>query len=356
MRQLKTYTSTIDIDGPDDFAAAPHRAAMKYLLRMFEGRCYKGAYVLKIEKILRLSPAIIKSTNLSAQAYADVEYVALVDVKGRWDIVSGVKIARMSPLILGRAEINGVRTAVSVLEPPEAGHQLQRALAVGSLVSVRLLQAEYQTFLEEAVAVGTLLTCDRKAPAFIVEGGLTRADADALEPYAARLRDLLAAREAAYVPARTEDFLFFEQLLYSYAVPRSDEPVAAAGWSGPAGVPLPSGVQCVELLALVGSAAALEDGGAVDVSGVWCRDLALHRSRPVTARVATAAAAPEAWEPLMASAPFAVFVHMFQSCCEFQEAVLAYVETFGGQADLVRAHTAVWGAMRRAQLEPPASG
>ena len=352
MRLEKRYTATLDVRDPDDYCANPRRAVINYLRQVYAGRCYRGAFILEILDVVRLSPCRLKDTTLNAEDYVDVDFRARVSVRDQWDILSGVRIGRLTPLILGRSSAEGALTVVSLLATPET-----RLLTLDLTIAVRLVQMQYTPSQEEVVAVGTLLTCDKEAPAFILEGALTRSDADALAPLLQRLRALLRLR-TELVRRRRDDVLFFEQLLYAYALPasESEEEVLTAApdvppWVGPAGLSLPPGAAAVNLLDAAEAAHRAPEGGGPDVSGVWCRDLALYRSSPLASRAR--GPSPPSWPAPAASPPRAAFAKMLRACCEFLQVVSDYVEQFTPQT--LESHQTIWRVMRGAQEPPPAA-
>ncbi len=351
MKLEKRYTATLDVRDPDDHCANPRQAALNYLRQVYAGRCYKGAFILEILEIVRLSPCRLKDTTLTAEGYVDVDFRARVSVRARWDIISNVRIGRLTPLILGRSEAEDTLTVVSLLASPET-----RFLALDQSIAVRLVQMQYNPYQEEVVAVGTVLTCDKAAQVFVLEGHLSRSDAEALAPLVQRLRALLWQR-AQLAGRRRDDILFFEQLLYAYALPPSDtvEEVLTAApdvapWVGPVGLPLPHGAAAVNLLDVAEAARRAPEGGGADVAGIWCRDLALYRSSPLTARAR--GPPPPGWSLPEASPPRAAFGTMLRASCEFLQVVTDYVEQFSTQA-LLESHQAIWRVMRGAQEHPP---
>ncbi len=345
----KTYTATVDVRDPDNFCADPQQVMMNHLRQMYEGRCCRGAHILEVLEILRRSRCVIKDTlthEPGGEGYVDVEFRARVSVLAQWDILTGVEIMAQAPMLVGHSKAEGAATVASFLPSAEA-----RAVGVGQLVAMRVVQTQYNPFQEEASAVGVLLTCDKTSPAFRLAGRLTPSDAAALAPLANRVKHHLEARSALYAE-RPDDSLFFEELLYSYAAPnglgtRTVETAAAQQWSGPDGLPLPQGAEAANLLDLVAQAAA----GGVDVDGVWARDLSIPRSAPLTAKGGTESF-PANWPEPTASAPRAAFASMLKTVHEFLKAVGEMVELFS-TPEALQAHKNVWLVMRQAQLPPP---
>ena len=316
MRLVRTFSVTFDVHDPDDYCADPRRAALRHLRRSYAGRCFQGAFILEVLELVRLGPCLLRETCLSGAGYVHAEFRARVSVRDEWDILTDVRISLTTPLIVGRSTAEGAPTSVMLLSGPATN-----PLSKGLTVAVRLVAQHYPPLQEEVTAAGTLLCCDSQAPAFLCSGELTQEDGAALEAMAERAARLLESR-AELARTDAQGLLFFEGLLYAYAgAAETAELVpgpAADGareplWAGPPGVPLPAPAQAVDLLALVRRALEARPGTpGPDVTGLWCRDLALYRSSPLTAG-APPGSPPSGWETPTAAPPRTVFAVMLRS-------------------------------------------
>lgn len=342
----KVFTATIDVRDPEDFCALADAQVVSYLRRRFAGKNRGGSQIVDIIAVERRSDCRIKETDLSGEGYVDVEFRALVMVLGQWDIVTGVKVVSRGQLIVGQSQVEGA-VVVSLMPSPEA-----ETVRVDQIVAARVLRAQFAPDQPQATAVGPLLTCDRAAPAYILSADLTRDDARDLESLVAQIRTLLEAR-AALMETRRDDVLFFESLLYSYALrtrdgaPQTVETPHASDWVGPPGVPLGDGAESVNLVALVAEA---KQKGSAPTRGTWCRDLALYRSSPLAARSGSASQAR--WGNAVATTPRVAFAGMLKTTYDFLKAVNEMVDIYDS-AELIEDHKNVWLAMRGAQLPPP---
>ncbi|GFR88929.1 BA71V-D339L (G9L) [Elysia marginata] len=341
----KFYAETVDIADPENYAASPERYLMTWLRRRFEGRCRKGAYILRIVEISRRSLCRIKETDLSGEGYVDVEFLATVSLLAQWDILTGVVVANRAQLIVGKSEVEGV-TIATVLESPEA-----ETVREGQIISIRVAKAQYTADQAQATAVGPLLTCDKSAPVYRVDGELTLENARTLAPLVARVKTLLTAR-AALAKTRRESFAFFEGLLYSYPAPSEAKEaqtittMAAEAWEGPPGHPLPAGIVAANLLEVVDTAAA----GGVNVAGLWSRDLSIYRSSPLAAKVS--GEVPGWWSSPVDATPITAFASMLKSVYEFLKAVNEMVGIYAPPG-VLESHKNIWVVMRNAQLPAP---
>lgn len=340
----KVYSETIEVRDPEGYCSDRDRYITTFLHQRYVGRCRKGAFIVAIKEILRCSDCRLK-TDLTAEGYVDISFVATVSVYAQWDVVTGVKIATRSQLIVGESQVEGV-AAVSLLATPEAD-----TINVGQMVAVRVLRAQYTPDQGQATIVGPLLTCDKAAPTFRIASDLSQKEAQELLPLVARLKALLDER-AALAEARRDDLLFFETLLYSYKrggkedADQKIETEGAAAWEGPAGAALPANAETVNMVTMVSDVAA---GKKLDkTAGDWCRDLSLYRSSPLAAR-ASSDELPAGWSPPIAMTPRAAFGSMLHNACVFLKAVAEMVEVYD-TPDLVKSHANLWMAMRKAQL------
>jgi hypothetical protein len=359
----KVIEVTIPVRNPINFCADKGRHLMVELRNTYEGRCFRGVYIVAVKSILRASACNIEKTNANGEAYVDVQFLADVVYFGRWDILVGVVVASHQQMVVGTYEApagpgsdpeagegaappgRGARpkTVVSILASKSA-----EALAVGQKIPVRVVVAEHQPLRPEAAVIGTLLVSDQTAPAYRLEGALDAAARAELAPLLEVIDVELEAR-AALVQARKADLWFFELLLYAYrgsAAP-ADRTIAAGegapAWTGPEGLRrVEAGAEEKNVLEIARRAVA---GESVPVAGYWSRSLAIYRSSPLAAR---AASPPDGWAPPVDGAPRAVFALYLKNILDFLVATREMVELYD-TPEVHGAHRNVWAAMRAAQ-------
>lgn len=367
----KLFDATIDVANPIGFCADKNAHLLSELHSKFVDRCFKGALILRILKVVRAGACCICNSNGSGEATVDVQFLAAVRVFARWDILTGVTVRHVSHLIgghyepkeggpAGAAAATATTTAQAfvVLQPTRGAD----ALAIGQRIAVRVLKAEHPP-RQAAVAYGVLLTCERAAPVFRVRGSLDPAAAADLMGLADRVADELALR-AEVARARPAELAFFEGLLYAYAAPAGARGAAAAAgalshrvaaweggpeWVGPAPLmALEEGLVAHSLVELVRKAAV----APVSVAGQWSRPLCLHRSSPLVAfapRVSRAAAsATVAAADAVDEPPRVVFAMMLKNILDFlvatRELALEYDDVHHPK------YAGLWGMMRMAQI------
>ncbi|NBQ44265.1 MAG: hypothetical protein EBU23_17855, partial [Mycobacteriaceae bacterium] len=230
----KVFDTTLDVANPIGFCADKKAYLMSELDNKFVGVCYKGALILGIKQVVSAGACTICNSNGSGQATVDVQFLAAVRVFARWDILTGVTIRNMTPMISGsfgcgaggssgREPEGDAAQAFIALCPPRGAD----ALAVGLQIPVRVMVANHPP-RKSAVAYCVLLTCERAAPVYRVRGALDPAAARDLMGLVGRITDELALR-AELARARPAQLAFFENLLYSYSGGAGGAGVNAAG-------------------------------------------------------------------------------------------------------------------------------
>lgn len=362
MLHSRSFDSTVHVKNVISLCTSKAQNVTILLRNAYEGKNYKGAHVVRITGLNRVSSCRITASNNSAEGDIDVNFQADVAVVAAWDIVPGVVVARNDQVIVGATEVergatdlSAAAVAVSITPSPDT-----QSLRVGQRVAVRVLKAEH-SYMQRMVAVlGTMLTCVQKAPTFRLRGALTAEAAAGLLPMVEAVgRELDARRRLA--EERQSDISFFEMLLYSYSSPpkvardaMADTAVAVDGlaaWAGPPTyVPVAAPAAEVNLLDLVRKAAA---GEATRVDGLWARPLGLYRSSPLAAwsRAAgakSAAPRPDGWEAPTDEDTAVAFQTFLSEMLNFLYAIRSTVAAFSSRP-MIEDHMNVWAAMRKAQ-------
>jgi hypothetical protein len=346
----KVIDATVNVQNVINFSADKERHVMGELQNTFVGRCFKGAYIVRIVSVRRTSAVHISRANSSAEGYVDVQFVAEVVAFNRWDVLTGIEVVNHQQMVVGKysspreegepAGSKPARAVVSIL-----AFKNIETISVGQRIPVRVVVANHVPMQTHASVVGALLVCDQQAPAYRLRGSLDRAAAADLAPMLAQV-EVELARRAGLIETRRADLWFFEKLLYAFRVADSADLSAEAWpggptWSGPGGVePTPGAVSAVDI---VRRAAA---GESVPVAGVWSRSLAIYRSSPLVARLE--GAQPTAVD----SASKEAFAEFLKNILDFLVATREMVAVYNSR-ELIERHANIWGIMRAAQRPAP---
>jgi hypothetical protein len=373
----KVIDATVNVRNVINFCSDLDRHLMTELRDIYEGRCFKGAFVARVKRVLQSSACRVSSTSSSGEGHVDVQFLAEVAVFSRWDILVGIRVVSHQQLVVGDYEAParlpgprgpgplgedpGARARAGVGVPAEARgaravvtflpSKAVETLAVGQRVSARVVLAQHPPLQAQVAVIGTLLVCDKAAPVYRLQGELGPSARTELLPLLEAAELELGAR-AALARGRRADLWFFELLLCAYrpsgAAPDggSQEIPAGAGlvWSGPAALlPAEEGVDLQNVLDLVRRAVR---GPAVPIAGYWSRPLALYRSSPLAA---LAAEPPPGWQAAVDGTPRAVFVEFLKNILDFLVATREMAALYD-TPELIEGHRNLWAAMRSEQL------
>jgi len=361
----KVIEATVDVRNPIDFCADKNRHLMAELQNTYVGRCYKGAFVVRIKGIIQASSCRLSTTSVTGEGSVDVQFLAEVVVFSRWDILVGVEIVSAQQILVGKYKAPSeqprqLRSAEGGADADPDGPSAKavvtilaskavETLAVGQKIAVRVVLAKHEPMQPQASVVGTLLVCDQAAPVYRLRGALDPSARAELEPLLRAIEAELEAR-AALVETRRADVWFFELLLYAYRPAKgaktADQAIDAwpggPAWEGP-GAPLAAGAETRSVLDIV---RRVVGGATVPVAGIWSRPLALYRSSPLAA--VAPADAPADWAPPDDGNPRAVFAEFLKNILDFLAAVREMAELYNTR-ELIDGHRNLWTVMSSAQ-------
>lgn len=344
----KQYSVSIDVRNPVNFCADKEKHVLTHLQRTYEGKCYGGAYIVEITKVDKISACRVVKNNLSASGNVDVAFTAAVVVYGQWDILVGVEIAERDHMVVGFLRDAPVETVVALLPT-----DMVQTISIGQVVAIRVKTVLYPPFQSQMTVAGVVLTCDQRTPVYRLQTAIEPSAAQALLPLVERVENELD-RRAELMSDHRESLWFFESLLYSYALPDSDdreprvvETEHASAWVGPGGAELPPLATEINLLEFVKNAA--QASGSTNARGLWCRDFAIRRSAPLVAR-APEEKAPEGWDRPLVERPAIALAAFLNNVYNFLAAVRGMVEGYSTPEEVAR-HENVWAAMRRVQKQ-----
>lgn len=332
----KVYTVTVGVADPVHFSTDKRGHILAALRDAYVGRCFGGAYITGVARILRASAIGIVSTNATGAGTVEVQFVATVVVFAVGDVLVGVNVFRTAQMIIGlyegAAPAAGAAPARAVVVVTAS--RAAEAAAVGNRLAVRITAVSHTPMQNCASVAAAVLTCDVEPPlAYRVVGVLgpdARADFDATLAAV----DAERARVAALPAERVE---FFERLLYAYrdaAPPAADDGAA------------------VDVVELVRAAVHGLQGGGQSAresqAGVWSRPLRLRRSSPLAHRHTGADADTKAAADAVDTPARVAFAALLHDVLSAITAIRELTEAFADDAER-DAHANIWAALRAAQ-------
>ncbi len=329
MRHIREFRTSLPVADPIGFVANPHQP-MSALVENYQGRCFQGSFIVKIEKILKKSACRISTSDNTGSGSVDVEFSAQVETvqpdEVYVDAVVNDNAKGQDPVTLSYNVPGRVQMVIGIVGKLNVRPK--------QIVPVRIIQARHEP-LKGATAAAKLFTCSYDKVAYRVTQQLGAAEKQRLRPLYDEVIAELEAREQL-MKSRKEKIYFFEAILYGHrgADVHGDTVVKSTPeWRGPRSDRFDSAAPV-----LVGL------DGAV---GVWFRPAAVFRSSPTAVRVASEDLLPKGW-PVVDATPEVAIGTILRDIHIHLVALRELVATYSNEE--VRAgHANVWKAMVDAQ-------
>ena len=97
----KLFEVTVDVRDPVNFCSDKDRHLLTELRNTYNGRCFKGVFIVRVKSISQASACRLSMTNASGEGSIDVQFLADVVVFSRWDILVGVKVVNTQQFLVG---------------------------------------------------------------------------------------------------------------------------------------------------------------------------------------------------------------------------------------------------------------
>ena len=339
----KTYDATIVTDNPINFCINKEHHVLIEIRRNYLYKCFDGAFITKINKILQISSCRIISTNSSANGQVDVRFLADVYVLNSWDILIGVEIERSQSLIIGKYK----KDYIEIDNTFKPTNIQTNTLQLKQLLPVRVVKSIHQPKHSQISAAGILLTCDKNI--IIYKPALTHKTSKHKNGELYNLSsftdiNIITDKINAELILRSEMFktkkyeiLFFESLLYSYKATTKDTELIKGSneidYEGP--INNIGGINAKNIFDV------LQNG--LDMNGYWSRPLGIYRSSPL---IAFTSEKPEEYILLL---PDLIIQEFAKSILNYLVAIRELVETYN-TPELIKSHENVWNMMRLQQM------
>jgi DNA-directed RNA polymerase subunit E'/Rpb7 len=359
----KVYETTVNVTNPINFCADMDAHLMAELRSQYNGRCFKGAFIVRVDEILRRSGCNVVTADTSGDGYIDVQFRAIVVVFSRWDILVGVTILTCQQFVNGlytrETEAGTVRAAVNILST-----RATASLAVGNRVAVRISKVSHNPRADLVNIAGVVFACETASPTYSLHDSLGASARPQLAVLVSAIEHELKRRADICSSSIAKTKLwFFESLLNTYPLPEDrkvDSTVIGIDgkviWSGP-----PDVQPCADARNVLDIARRVVQGETVNVTGIWCRPLGLYRSSPLAAvaLVDDKSSAGESTADIesksssyIESKASIVITEFLKTTHDFLVATRQMTEVYATQ-EMIDKHRALWGAMRAQQSPLP---
>ena len=317
MRFGKKFTVTLDVPDPMEFGTNVDRNVLLGIRQIYEGKCFRGCFIVNITSIERTSEIYINKTGTVGAGTIDVEFTADCSRFNKGDLYPGVRISRTSQVMMGKGvpPIGATeQLAVSIEDPNEV-------LADGFIIPVVIGEIDYPKGQSTPAASVHMLTCRQTPNVWLVTGGSV--SKNIIDEMWARLEPVIKSRDAAEGDKDQSSLLkLFRMLLHSYS-----------GGKAPAGP----------------KTQKLESRDAI---AEWAETLRPNTawSRPITEDFdSTGVSSVEATEKVVQANAAVVFTAITNEIVTAAQFMVDAAHTYTDQA-LMKKQIGVWRVMRNAQI------
>ncbi len=325
----KVYEITVNVDNPINFCTNKTKHVISEINNRYVGKCYKGSFIKELVKIIQISACNLVKTNNSGEAYVDVRFLAKVININQWDIIVGIEIKDIHQLIIG--EYNKDFKASIAIDNKKAD-----MVNINQICCVRVIKSIYKPMNDYISVFSTILTCDKNAPIYKVTGDL--------EPKNIKFKlHLLMEEVKNELELRKQmnksDYLYFEQLLYSYKHKnKSEETILnknGTEWTG-----YVCGNEVKNIIDIINTTEV------IDVTGYWTRSLFIYRSSPNVSFMKTI----DDETKFVEMSAYDVFAELLKNVYDFLKCIRQMVEIFPS-VEIRNNHKNIWMMMKEQQLD-----
>ena len=360
MTELKNFIVSILIVDPMDPNLSTNKESyiLSILTDKYVGKCYNGAFIIKIDNIINISSCSIITTNLECNGNINVQFVAKVRIFYPGEFISGVHIKKTQLSILGDytedTEDGIIKTYIMIpmgvkFEPSPLKHSIL-SIKENQRIPMRIIDVYHKCANSNPAIGATLLVCDQKYYKYIITSPLSKNINTLILPLMERIEIEMQLRNSITDPDIQQNILFFESLLYSYQIDaKSAKKVNIPSekfpqWSGLEQIVNSSSGSQINILDF---AYSIIEGNVDDIIGTWSRPLFIAKSSPL------AIYEPNITEisddiTLEEGNPDTIFIRYLKDILDYLTIIRKMSEYYTDKA-MIMAHKNIWDAMREVQ-------
>jgi len=288
MSELKKYIVSIFISDPlnPNLSINTENYILNILNEEYVGKCYNGAFILKICTITEISDCEIIMTNLLGTGNINVKFIAAVKQFYSGDFLFNVHIQKTQPSILGRYTEDTKDGEIMAYIMIPYGIQFEPSPLKQSVMSIREYQRipmriidVYHKCKNSIPAIGaTLLVCEKKYNKYIISSEITKKTMFSI--MLEKIKDEMELRINLSTDVK-KNISFFESLLYSYKMDKLEDSIIESNnfpsWEGLQSIGHIEDGEIINLLDFLINGDFNDD----NVIGIWSRPLYIYKSSPV---------------------------------------------------------------------------
>jgi hypothetical protein len=362
MSELKKYIVSIFISDPlnPNLSINTENYISTILNEEYVGKCYNGAFILKIEDIIEISDCEIIMTNLLGTGNINVKFIAVVKQFYSGDFLFNVHIQKTQPSILGKYTEDTKDGEINAYIMIPYGIQFEPSPLKQSVLSIREYQRipmriidVYHKCKNSIPAIGaTLLVCEKKYNKYIITSNISKKSIFSILLKKIKTEMELRINLSSDVK---KNISFFESLLYSYKMDKMENTIIESNhfpeWEGLHGIggDRAGDGNVINLLDFL-TDKKFDDGNII---GVWSRPLYIYKSSPIAIfkQIPMEEISELREDPtlLEEGCPEVVFIRYLKDILSYLTIIRQMAEYYIDNAT-VMANKNIWSAMQDVQL------
>jgi hypothetical protein len=373
MAELKNFIVSILIVDPmnPNLSTNKENYILSILNEKYVGKCYNGAFIIKIDNIINISSCSIITTNLECNGNINVQFVAKVRIFYPGEFISGVHIKKTQLSILGdyteETEDGTIKTYIMIpmgvkFEPSPLKHSIL-SIKENQRIPMRIIDVYHKCANSNPAIGATLLVCDQKYYKYVITSPLSKNINTLIMPLMERIETEMQLRNSITDPDIQQNILFFESLLYSYQIDaKSAKKINITSekfpqWSGLEQIASSSGSSSGSGSSSSGSSShqinildfaySIIEGKVDSVIGTWSRPLFIAKSSPMAIYEADVTEIGDDIT-LEEGNPDTVFIRYLKDILDYLTIIRKMSEYYTDNA-MIMAHKNIWDAMREVQ-------
>jgi DNA-directed RNA polymerase subunit E'/Rpb7 len=373
MTELKNFIVSILIVDPmsPNLSTNKENYILSILNEKYVGKCYNGAFIVKIDNIINISACSIITTNLDCSGNINVQFIARVRIFYPGEFISGVHIKKTQLSILGDytedTDDGIIKTYIMIpmgvkFEPSPLKHSIL-SIKENQRIPMRIIDVYHKCANSNPAIGATLLVCDQKYYKYIITAPLSNNISTLLLPLMEKIETEMQLRNSISDPDIQQNILFFESLLYSYQIDaksakkvnilsekfpqwRGLEQISSGSSSSSASGSSSASVSTLQLN-ILDFAYSIIEGRVDNVVGTWSRPLFIAKSSPMAIYEASVVDINDEIT-LEEGNPDTVFIRYLKDILDYLTIIRKMSEYYTDKA-MIMAHKNIWDAMREVQ-------
>lgn len=209
MINTKIYNQRVDFKSMISIYTPFKKSCIKVLKDNYQGRCYKGAYIIDIESILKNSDLEISRNHLDGRGSSFVMFKANVIQRDEGDLVAKCKIIKRKD---GRMFAETKYSNVILLN-----HDLLKIVKEGDIIPIIVKKSRYTPLRNKisVFAVPFVPQISANTYIYVCDGSLTSVEVQKLNTYITQMGEINSLIKKLK-PADEKKFSYYNEIFYPF--------------------------------------------------------------------------------------------------------------------------------------------